>query len=255
MNKFYVEKYNPKKLEELTHNPKVSQTIKNLSEKTDFPHLVFYGPEGSGKKTRINILLKLIFGDSVFNKTTIENKELKYNSKSIIYSIASSKYHIELTPSDNGFYDKVIIQSVIRDLANTSNVSVVSDANLKFKSKILIIKEADKLTREAQSALRRTMEKYVKNCRIIMICNYISKIMAPIRSRCVAIRVAAPSLSEIKEFINYVISKEKINVKEEQVNQIIQLSNRNINKAIGTLQLSKILIYLYIINKIIFNIK
>ena len=240
MNHFYVEKYSPKKIEDLSYNHKVTETILNLSNKTDFPHIIFYGPEGAGKRTRINILLKSMFGENSLNKITIENKEFKHNSKTLTYTIASSKHHIEITPSDNGFYDKVIIQSIIKEVANTANVSMV-DPKIKFKSKILIIKEADNLSREAQSALRRTMEKYVKNCRIVMTCTYISKIMAPIRSRCVAIRVSAPTINEIRIYMNFIIMSEKIKIKEDQINKILMYSGRNINKALGNLQLSKLI--------------
>lgn len=88
-----------------------------------------------------------------------------------------------------------MIQDLIKDLAQTRQL----DTNAKQKFKIVVFNEADSLSRGAQAALRRTMEKYMGNLRIILCCNSTSKVIAPIRSRCLMLRVAAPSEKEVKD--------------------------------------------------------
>lgn len=236
-NRFLIEKYNPKSLSELTYNDHVTNVITSIAQTADFPHLIFYGPEGSGKKTRIKLLLQSLFDQSVY-KLNSENKELKINSKTIAYTITSSPYHIEITPSDSGIYDRHIIQHVIKEAASFKYFSA-TNKEFKVKSRIIVVKEADKLTKDAQSALRRTMEKYMSNCRLIMCCNYISKIISPIRSRCAAIRVEAPTFEEIGNFLNTVIQEEKLVINQTQVQDIIKNSGRDMRKALNSLQLSK----------------
>lgn len=97
---------------------------------------------------------------------------------------------MEITPSDNEFDDRHIIQKVVKDIASTTEIN--QKAHKKFK--ILVINEADRLSKEAQGSLRRTMEKYMGACRMILVCQHVHKLIAPIRSRCLNIRVPAPSI-------------------------------------------------------------
>ena len=91
--------------------------------------------------------------------------------------------------SDAGSYDRLIIQDILKEIAQTQQV----DQNASHAFKIVVINEADSLSRDAQSALRRTMEKYMTNLRLILCANSTSRIIAPIRSRCLLLRVGAPS--------------------------------------------------------------
>lgn len=238
--RFFSEKYHPRNLDELTHNHQVTQLIKSIACKSDFPHMIFYGPDGAGKKTRIKILLQAIFNESVY-KISVESKEFKIGSKSIFYTIANSPFHIEITPSDSGINDRHIIQYVIKEVACMKNVlgSMSTSKNLKMKGKIVLINEADKLSKEAQSALRRTMEKYMSNCRVILCCNHISKIIGPIRSRCISIRVGAPTQQEIIDILKTINEDESMHLNDKQIKDIVNSSERNTRRAINTIQLSK----------------
>lgn len=115
---------------------------------------------------------------------------------------------LELKASDVGMYDRVVIQDILKEIAQTQQVDL--NAKQRFKGKlptpnlrivadgiVVIINEADALTRDAQAALRRTMEKYMNNMRLILCANSTSKIIAPIRSRCLLVRVAAPTDDEV----------------------------------------------------------
>lgn len=144
-------------------------------------------------------------------------------------NVVQSNYHIELTPSDVGIYDRVVIQDILKEIAQTQQV----DLNAKQKFKVVIINEADALTRDAQAALRRTMEKYSTNIRIIMCANSTSKIIAPIRSRCLLVRVAAPSSEEMTRVLEHVAKKERIsNLPEETVESIVDQANGNTRKGL-----------------------
>lgn len=229
------EKYSPSSLSDLTYNTSTTNLLKSLSSQKDFPHLIFYGQDGSGKKTRLRTFLKEIYGNEVLN-IRVDEKELKVNSKVIPYRIAYSNSHIELTPSDCGTNDKSIIQYIIKETMSFRNVEHKEN---KLKAKIIVINEADRLSKEAQSALRRTMEKFSSNGRIILICNYISKIISPIRSRCMSIRVSKPSQVDVERFLKYVIEKESIGFNDIYIRQLTASSDRNIRKALNFLQLSK----------------
>lgn len=120
-----------------------------------------------------------------------------------------------LPRSDVGIYDRVVIQDILKEIAQTqqvdlnakqkfkggpafSTVELVSDPYVLTPPPVVIINEADSLSRDAQAALRRTMEKYMSNMRIILCANSTSKIIAPIRSRCLLVRVAAPEDGEVR---------------------------------------------------------
>jgi len=92
-DKLWFDKYHPKKFSELDYNDDVSNLLKTIAQNSDFPHMIFYGPEGAGKKTRIRAFLDAIYGNGV-HKITTENRTIKVNSTSIEYMIVSSPYHI-----------------------------------------------------------------------------------------------------------------------------------------------------------------
>ena len=114
------------------------------------------------------------------------------------------------------------------------------------KFKVIVIHEADNLTKDAQAGLRRTMEKYMSNCRIIMTCTCLSKIIMPIRSRCLSLRIPSPTNDDIKKLLKDIKVKENLNTNDRMIEAIVENCNRNVRKAINTLQLSKN--SLYIIN-------
>lgn len=101
---------------------------------------------------------------------------------------------------------------------------------------MVVINEADGLSRDAQSALRRTMEKYMSNLRLILCATSTSRIIAPIRSRCLLMRVGAPTEAETSLVLRHVAKKEKFHIPDEVVSQIYNDSNGNLRKAILVLE-------------------
>lgn len=232
--RLWIDKYQPKRVEELDFNHNITNIMKTIAQKEDFPHLIFYGPEGAGKKTRIRALLALLYGPGV-HKVNSELKEIKVNSTTVEYLITSSNFHIELTPSDAEHHDRIIVQRVIKE---TASVETIDKKTKGFK--IIVLQDIDNLTKEAQAALRRTMEKYMTNCRLIMSCNSLTKIIPPIRSRCLSIRVPCPTEKDIRNILTNIRIREDINnVNDNQIDKIIQSCERNVRRAINCLQLSK----------------
>ena len=242
--KFWIDKYTPRKFEELDYNHNVSDILKSISSSDDFPHLIFYGPDGAGKKTRIKILLSSIFGQGIY-KTVTEMKEIKVNSTVIEYLVVSSTYHIEVNPSDNEYHDRHIVQKVIKETASTGSITQLEKSKKTFK--VIVLHDIDLLTKDAQAGLRRTMEKYMKTCRLIMSCSSLTKVINPIRSRCLCIRIAAPSIEEIKNSLVKIQLIENVDISEKVLFSIAENSERNLRKAINNFQLSmnKLLIFSY----------
>jgi replication factor C subunit 3/5 len=135
---------------------------------------------------------------------------------------------MEITPSDVGNYDRVVIQELLKEVAQTQQV----DLNAKQRFKVVVINEADSLSRDAQAALRRTMEKYSNNVRLILLANSTSSIIAPIRSRTLLIRVAAPTEAEICTVLRTAGKKENWKEIPKLNERIAHESGRNLRRAL-----------------------
>lgn len=103
-----------------------------------------------------------------------------------------------VNPSDAGIYDRVVITDIIKQIAQTN----VIDTNGQRDFRVIVLSEVDELTKDAQHALRRTMEKYVATCRLVLCVNSTSRVIPAIKSRCLGIRVAAPSVDDIVKILN-----------------------------------------------------
>ncbi|EPQ27540.1 uncharacterized protein PFL1_05078 [Pseudozyma flocculosa PF-1] len=228
----FVDKHRPKTLNELHYHPDLSQRLTSLAEHEDFPHLLFYGPSGAGKKTRITALLRQLYGPGTYKLKIDQRVFLNPSKRKIDVNIVSSNYHIELTPSDAGNYDRLVIQDILKEIAQTQQV----DLNAKHRFKVVVINEADSLSRDAQSALRRTMEKYMGNLRLILCANSTSKIIAPIRSRCLLMRVGAPTDQEMTTVLQHVARKEKFTLPSDTAADICADAAGNLRKAILILE-------------------
>lgn len=194
----------------------------------DFPHLLVYGPSGAGKKTRVIATLRELYGPGV-EKIKIDSRVFQTPSnRKIEFNIVASVYHLEITPSDVGTQDRAVVQDLLKEVAQTQQV----DQAARQRFKVVIINEADHLTRDAQAALRRTMEKYSPNLRLILLANSTSNIIAPIRSRTLLVRVAAPSEEEISQVLTRVGEKEHFSDVEALNRKIARDSGRNLRKAL-----------------------
>ncbi|KAJ4137843.1 Replication factor C (RF-C) subunit [Fusarium equiseti] len=223
-----VDKHRPRSLDALTYHDELSERLRSLAQSGDFPHLLVYGPSGAGKKTRIVATLKELYGPGV-EKIKIDARVFQTTSnRKLEFNIVASIYHLEITPSDVGNYDRVVVQDLLKEVAQTQQV----DQSAKQKFKVVVINEADHLTRDAQAALRRTMEKYSPNLRLILLANSTANIIAPIRSRTLLVRVAAPSHEEICDVLAVSAKKEGWPVVQGLHQRIAEESGRNLRRAL-----------------------
>ena len=138
-----------------------------------------------------------------------------------------------MNPSDAGTSDTDVVQEVIKEIAQYHPL----DSN---SFKVVFLSEADSLSRNAQHALRRTMEKYMSSCRIIMCCESLNKIISPLRSRCLAIRVPAPTEEEVCKVLTKVGEKENFRVNAQLATKVTRHSERNLRRALLLLETCKV---------------
>ncbi|KAF2076752.1 hypothetical protein CYY_001941 [Polysphondylium violaceum] len=229
----WIDKYKPSSLDSMDYHLELSQNLKNMITSGDFPHLLVYGPSGAGKKTRIIAILKQIYGPNAL-KLKIDHRTFKHpsSSKSIQITTISSLYHIEINPGEAGSYDRIVIQTIIKEIAQSPPIDNVALGPFK----IVILNEVDKLSKDAQHALRRTMEKYAKYCRIILCCDSTAKVIDPIKSRCLGIRIAAPSNEDVAKILNKVASTEKFDLPDKTCQQITTQAKGNLRYALLLLE-------------------
>jgi replication factor C subunit 3/5 len=194
----------------------------------DFPHLLIYGPSGAGKKTRIMCTLRELYGPGV-EKLRIERQQFETPSKKTIeMTILTSNYHIEVNASDAGYYDRIVIQEMIKNIAQTNQL----DSHTQKSFKVVVLTEVDKLTKDAQHALRRTMEKYMSTCRLILCCNSTSRVIPAVRSRCLCLRVPAPTNDQISTILKQTCKSEGLTLPTELANRVSIKANRNLRRAL-----------------------
>ncbi|KAJ3206896.1 Subunit of heteropentameric Replication factor C (RF-C) [Entophlyctis luteolus] len=263
----YVDKHRPVALDRLDYHPRLTVQLKMMAAAADFPHLLVYGPSGAGKKTRIMAVLRELYGtavEKVFAEVRFghENNCDFYSSlklkidvrtfvtpsnRKIEMNIVSSNYHLEITPSDVGMQDRLVVQELIKEVAQTQQVD--ASAKKSFKGELVIINEADSLSKDAQHALRRTMEKYMQNLRIILCTNSTSRIISPIRSRCLLVRVPAPTPEDIAKVLTKVAIKENFSLPREFSDRIAESSGGNLRRALLMLEAAKVKQYPFAVNQ------
>lgn len=210
---------------------KVNQVkILNSNPFPNFQNMIFYGCNGCGKENLVNNLLNKMFGN-VKTKKIIYTINGYGNTKNEV-EIEQSKYHIVLEPQNSGI-DKYMIQEIIAEYSSSEILNITQN---KENFKIVIINKVDKLSEQSQASLRRTVEKISYKCKFIFICDMLSKVIEPLRSRFLLIRVPLPSNLEIANLLIDILVKEKCD-NYEILNKIVKLSNNRITIALNLLEL------------------
>lgn len=236
-NVIWAEKYRPHDFENLVYNTDIEKRLRKLVDSEDFPHILFYGPSGAGKRSLTKCILQELYGSGA-HRMKSEIKEFKATATTSVDCVVySSSYHLEVSPSEADRYDRVIVNTLIKEVAGSSQLDIFEDKKHTFKT--VVVHDLDKLSREAQSGLRRTMEKYMHNCRIIFNCESLSRVLPPLKSRCVQIRVPAPNRESIYQTLQAIAGFENISVHDDLAYRIADNCGRNMRRAIMILQTLK----------------
>ncbi|ORM39655.1 Replication factor C subunit 3 [Babesia sp. Xinjiang] len=223
-------------LEDLSSHGSVTDLLKKLVSKShgELPHLLFYGPSGSGKKTRILATLRAVFGSSIDRVKTEVISNVDTSNEVIV---CQSDHHIQIPCPELGNRDRVIVQDIIRNLSASPTASNYFMKGPTYR--VFVFEAAESLSLAAQAALRRTMETYIKNARMILHVEQLSRVILPLRSRCLCIRVGSHSIAEIVDVLRMICNEEHITSKQASddfLREIALSSGRNLRRAILTLE-------------------
>jgi replication factor C small subunit len=203
MHEIWIEKYRPKRLEDVVGQRDIVDRLRSYARSGNLPHLMFAGPAGTGKTTSALALARELFGESWRDN------------------------FVELNASDERGID--VVRGKIKEFARTSPLGGSS-------FKIIFLDEADALTSDAQAALRRTMERYSANCRFILSCNYSSKIIEPIQSRCAVFRFRPLKADDVKKYLRRIADNEGIKITDEALDALVHVGEGDMRKAVNSLQ-------------------
>ncbi|KAG6553531.1 hypothetical protein Mapa_004444 [Marchantia paleacea] len=208
----WVEKYRPKQVKDVAYQDEVVKTLTNTLETGNLPHLLFYGPPGTGKTSTALALAHQLFGPVLYKARVLE-----------------------LNASDDRGIN--VVRTKIKDFAAIAvgNSNAAGDYPCP-PFKIIILDEADSMTEDAQNALRRTMETYSKVTRFCFICNYVSRIIEPLASRCAKYRFKPLNEDIMTTRIKFVCQEEGIQLNSEALSTLSKVSGGDLRRAITCLQ-------------------
>ena len=228
----------PNNLDEFICNSKIAKRLK-IYNKEYMENLIFYGGNNCGKRTLITGLLNHLSNNNITRN--MRTHKIKINNNKIDINFVESKYHYELNLYEYGHYDKHIVSEFIKYILNYKNIT-----NLDYK--IIVLYYFDKVSKTAQRALRRIIEKSYTVGRFILCCEHLTGIDVPLLSRFIHVRVPGPKHEELEKYINITCKKNNKQIDPVLTQHIIELSKNSIYK------INLILQHYIVINEITSNI-
>ncbi|MEM4409080.1 MAG: replication factor C small subunit, partial [Candidatus Caldarchaeum sp.] len=201
----WVEKYRPRRLDDVVNQEEVVSTLKNVVSTKNVPHMLFSGPPGTGKTATAHAFAQELFGP-------------RYLEDGLF---------VEINASDERGIET--IRERVKTYART-----VPFGGIGFR--ILLLDESDQLTDAAQHAFRRTMEQFSATCRFILAANYSNRIIEPIQSRCAVLRFKPLSMQMVEIMLRRIAEAEKVTLEDSAVQAIYEFSLGDMRKAINILQ-------------------
>ena len=210
----WVEKYRPIKLDDIVNQKEIVDSLKNLmKEPAEMPHLIFTGPAGVGKTTTALCMSRQLLGEE-WKRDTLELN-------------ASDERGIKM------------VRERVKEFAAVFKIRISESDERKFR--IIILDEADEMTSEAQTALRRIIEDSSETTRFVIICNYLSQIIEPIQSRCAIFRFKRIEKEIIENYLKLLCKKEEIKYDDKAISQIFESTNGDLRHSINILQTASVM--------------
>ncbi|KIM49448.1 hypothetical protein M413DRAFT_108587 [Hebeloma cylindrosporum] len=211
----WVEKYRPKTIDDVSAQEHTVAVLQKTLTSTNLPHMLFYGPPGTGKTSTILALSRQLFGPDNFR-----NRVLELN--------ASDERGIS------------IVREKIKNFARQTPRAQTTASDGKVYPcppyKIIILDEADSMTQDAQGALRRIMETYARITRFCLVCNYVTRIIEPLASRCSKFRFTPLDSESSSLRLSHIAQQENVPINKSVIDALISTSSGDLRRAITYLQ-------------------
>ncbi|KAK4524685.1 hypothetical protein GAYE_SCF05G2588 [Galdieria yellowstonensis] len=207
----WVEKYRPNKIKDLVYQQEAAQLLHSCLTCGNLPHCLFYGPPGTGKTSAALAFCKELFPPEIYRDRVLELN-------------ASDERGIK------------VVREKIKRFAQGSVSSAKFEGYLCPPFKIIILDEADAITPDAQTALRRTMEQFSRITRFFLLCNYVTRVIDPLASRCAKFRFRPLPIELQMDRLKYIVGQEGISISEELLRRLTRACNGDLRRAIMALE-------------------